>query len=686
MGSEGATSDAVCVSCEAGKYGGKGLQCSPCPTGTWSTGSANAACTSCSSNQYLDVTSTGANCPDGDATKCPTAEDHSAHCKYCDAGNGPADVDGGWPSVAASVQCVSCSAKQPSGAAFNAWQTVTGGAANDGCQGCPHFHELNASSIAKYAADANAATTDWSSHCSRACPAGEMKSELYASCVGLPKPMTALPYVAGKEQRVISECEAGHIWASRTSQCERCPANFYALPGATSCTPCESGTTSSAGASGCILSEPPACSASEVLAPRINDYDCLLRQMTNGGFSCDTMMNALWASNALTMYANGMKRLCSKTIHDHAHYYETTYEGFYDVYPDNGNYVSRATELRKLTAEAHAEWGLDDDYTLQFWLLMQGIAPTEKDYVGPLNTGCATMDGLRASGAGFSYITQQQGKAQAAEEPCAASRCADPRFTRDWCAYPLFAVACPVKCGGVPAATITCGAATTPVSPAGGVRLPLTWEFSKPIQPRSMLACGPGWAFNTTTRLVEPACGRPEALSDCPDEYYVLTYADGKYTPSCNAPPPSAPPPPPSTETVVVSLVAPGSVSEYQGRTDDLKQAFATVAGVDSSAVEVTITAASVRITATIAVPGTTTATAMTTSLKAELATAELATAALGFTVESVPVVTKSGGGGDDGLSAGAIAGIVIGVLVGVALIGAGIMLLKRNAKAVDPS
>jgi len=244
-----------------------------------------------------------------------------------------------------------------SGAAFNAWQTVTGGAANDGCQGCPHFHELNASSIAKYAADANAATTDWSSHCSRACPAGEMKSELYASCVGLPKPMTALPYVAGKEQRVISECEAGHIWASRTSQCERCPANFYALPGATSCTPCESGTTSSAGASGCILSEPPACSASEVLAPRINDYDCLLRQMTNGGFSCDTMMNALWASNALTMYANGMKRLCSKTIHDHAHYYETTYEGFYDVYPDNGNYVSRATELRKLTAEAHAECG-----------------------------------------------------------------------------------------------------------------------------------------------------------------------------------------------------------------------------------------------------------------------------------------------------------------------------------------
>ena len=43
-----------------------------------------------------------------------------------------------------------------------------------------------------------------------------------------------------------------------------------------------------------------------------------------------------------------------------------------------------------------------------------------------------------------------------------------------------------------------------------------------------------------------------------PDEYYVVTFADGKYTPSCNAPPPSAPPPPPSAETVVVSLVAAG--------------------------------------------------------------------------------------------------------------------------------
>ena len=581
MGSEGATSDAVCVSCAAGTYGGLRLPCVPCSTGTWSTGSANAACTSCSSNQYLDVTSTGANCAGGDATACPTDVDHSAHCKYCDAGMGPASVYGAWEVE--SVQCLSCSAPT-NGQTFYAWQTVTGGAANDGCQLCPHFHEFNASSIALYAADVNAATKDWSSHCSRACPEGEMKSELYGVCVSLPKPLTALPYVAGKEQRVISECEAGHVWNSRTSQCERCPASLYALPGTTSCTPCEAGTTSSAGASGCVAqTAAPACSASEVLAPRINDYDCLLRQMTTGNFpSCDSLMNALWANSMLPAYATGLKRLCSKTIHNHASYYDPDtdyyYGGYYDVFrdPGNGDWISRSTVLRKLAAEAHAEWGLDDDHTLDFWLYMQGIAPIESGYVGPLNTGCATMDGLRASGAGFNYIAQQMATAQAEGETCAASRCADPRFTKDWCAafshrgcslasttYPLQPVprkvtpcttympagaptpssqwrvpssaavsagvhmplpmhahahahahahvvgvrvwcanaceyvarmdGCPLtyavsRRAGVPAATITCGAATTPVLSAGGAALPISWEFSKPVQPRSMLA------------------------------------------------------------------------------------------------------------------------------------------------------------------------------------------------------
>lgn len=128
-------------------------------------------------------------------------------------------------------------------------------------------------------------------------------------------------------------------------------------------------------------------------------------------------------------------------------------------------------------------------------------------------------------------------------------------------------------------------------------------------------------------------------------------------------------------------------MSDYDGKTADLKQAFATVAGVDSSAVEVAITAASVRITATIAVPAATTAAAMTTSLKASLATSELATAALGVSVESVPVVKKDGDDGDDGLPAGAIAGIVVGVLVGLSLdVGAGVVLMKRQAKPTGPA
>ena len=129
-----------------------------------------------------------------------------------------------------------------------------------------------------------------------------------------------------------------------------------------------------------------------------------------------------------------------------------------------------------------------------------------------------------------------------------------------------------------------------------------------------------------------------------------------------------------STHLLTYSLTL-GSVSDYDSKTADLKQAFATVAGdhhthylqlqpppsedtpvrgisahltchahlplivcagVDSSAVEVAITAASVIITATIAVPAATTAAAMTTSLKAELANPELATAALGVSVASL--------------------------------------------------
>eukprot|EP00964_Phaeocystis_antarctica_P113761 scaffold77762_cov48-Phaeocystis_antarctica.AAC.7 len=100
------------------------------------------------------------------------------------------------------------------------------------------------------------------------------------------------------------------------------------------------------------------------------------------------------------------------------------------------------------------------------------------------------------------------------------------------------------------------------------------------------------------------------------------------------APPPS---PPPSAGTVVLTLTASGSVSDFSD--DDkssLQQNVATAAGVDKSLVTILVATASVRITATIAVPASTTADAVQTSLSSSLGTADDATTALGVTVEEV--------------------------------------------------
>ena len=114
-------------------------------------------------------------------------------------------------------------------------------------------------------------------------------------------------------------------------------------------------------------------------------------------------------------------------------------------------------------------------------------------------------------------------------------------------------------------------------------------------------------------------------------------------------PPPPLPPPPPSqsapstvqpsTETVVLTLTASGSVSDYSD-TSSLQQAVATAAAVDKSLVTIRVAAASVIITATIAVPAATTATAVQASLSSTLGTAATASAALGIIVESDPVIT----------------------------------------------
>ena len=72
---------------------------------------------------------------------------------------------------------------------------------------------------------------------------------------------------------------------------------------------------------------------------------------------------------------------------------------------------------------------------------------------------------------------------------------------------------------------------------------------------------------------------------------------------------------PPTTKTVVLTLTASGSVSDYSD-TSSLQQKIATAAGVDDkSLVTISVAAASVIITANIAVPASTTATAVQTSL-----------------------------------------------------------------------
>lgn len=143
-------------------------------------------------------------------------------------------------------------------------------------------------------------------------------------------------------------------------------------------------------------------------------------------------------------------------------------------------------------------------------------------------------------------------------------------------------------------------------------------------------------------------------------------------------PPPSPPPvkvAPKGGATVVLTMTASGSVSDYSD--DDkssMQQKFANAAGVDKSLVTVAVTAvavtaASVIITVTIAVPATTTASTVQKSLSPNFGTADDASAMLGVTVESAPTMigteVKQETSEDPGLSDGEIAGVAIGAGVG---------------------
>ena len=102
--------------------------------------------------------------------------------------------------------------------------------------------------------------------------------------------------------------------------------------------------------------------------------------------------------------------------------------------------------------------------------------------------------------------------------------------------------------------------------------------------------------------------------------------------------------PPPSTETVVLTLTASGSVSDYtDSDKSSLQEKVANVAGVDKSLVTIDVTAASVLIIATIAVPGAMTASQVMNSLSSSLGTTADASTALGITVEEGTITSSDG-------------------------------------------
>ena len=88
-------------------------------------------------------------------------------------------------------------------------------------------------------------------------------------------------------------------------------------------------------------------------------------------------------------------------------------------------------------------------------------------------------------------------------------------------------------------------------------------------------------------------------------------------------------------------LTASGSVSDYSDSAkSSLEQKIGAAAGGYKLPVTITLAAASVIITATIAVPASTTAAAVKASLSSTLRTADAASSALGISVEGVPTIT----------------------------------------------
>ena len=111
---------------------------------------------------------------------------------------------------------------------------------------------------------------------------------------------------------------------------------------------------------------------------------------------------------------------------------------------------------------------------------------------------------------------------------------------------------------------------------------------------------------------------------------------------------------------------------------------FPSAAGVGASDVEITVTAASVIITAVINVPSTTTVAAVSDSLSTKLNSADAASKELGITVEAIPTVLvvyapASGSSSSSNDAGGATAGAVISVLLFLGTIATIVYLVKKE-------
>lgn len=525
-----------CVACGPGTYGRFQVPCTPCDTGSWSTGAENMNCAHCPTGTYLDAEAAG--CPGNDVTKCLlNVAPPDGSCKYCPAGQGPRTIEGGIAIAGEEgVSCGNCTG--------NTWHV---GGMETGCVSCPAGEEIM-QFLPQSVLDGDFAAckgpyetcgVDFSEQCVDDCSvkgASFVVNKNYGSCTALP-PQLQVVAVEGVET-IFAKCSAGTIHYNPSTpipglvppalldECVPCEAGTFALAGAVKCTPCAVGYSSEKGSGGCMpdgSTALPTCAAEE-RSYSIQNYDCVLNYLNTGnpknqavpglphlGFGCDNLFNVLAGhpDNIIEGYVGGLKRFCPLSVKKVADYLQAS--GRKGV----------AYKVRMALAQAEREWGLDDDESIRFPMVYApGMFSTLFGMLAPLAIGCIDYDAFVAAGEGPGWVIGEKYNADLFPQgkQCTPSGC-DDRFEETHCAYAPFAVACPQKCGGVvPSSKIMCEEPTLAVN-AGvqTVNLPPVLSRGTPIQGPEMAACGPGWGMNQDTGLIEPKCGKPPSLKYCPD-------------------------------------------------------------------------------------------------------------------------------------------------------------------------